>query len=71
MNYFLLAFLIGLVLRYVARAGTRKLLYISMTDEDLKRRKLFKLCVVLYILGSISMGFGGALYLAYTIKDYI
>lgn len=70
MTYFFLAFLLGIVLLFLVRVTVRRLVYNSTSDDELRSKPLFKACVVCCILGQILAGFGGALLVAYTIKDY-
>ncbi len=71
MQYYSLAFLIGLVLLLTVRVTVKRLVYKSTSDKDLQSKPLFKACVYGYIIGNVLFWFGGTLLVAYTIKDFI
>lgn len=69
-RYFVLAFLTGLVLRYVASRGVISYIKTGKTREELFKFRGFHLSVVSYLVGKWTMWWSGVLGLAYLIKSY-
>lgn len=71
MTYFFLAFLTGIVLRYLATLGIRSCIQTSPTDEALKRRPTYHVSVISYIMGSVLAYGSVILGLSILTKNYL
>lgn len=66
---FILAILVGYMLRWVGAVGVRRSIMKSPVDEDLKKLKTFHISCITYMIGT-TLKYGGAtLLFAYTIKE--
>lgn len=70
-NNFLLAILLGFVLRFVSGLGILHYIKTCKTDEEMKSKIGFHLVAISYMIGTL-LKYGGAILLfAYLIKTYL
>ena len=70
-RYFILAILIGFVLKWIGTAGVSHYVRTGMTDEQLREHKLFHVSVMLFLFASFLRLAGLTLLAASLIKTYI
>lgn len=69
--YYLLAFLIGIMLRLLGKEVVRRYVFSGLTDDELKGKLGFNTAVNLVLVGTILKYGAGAIILADLIKTYI
>jgi hypothetical protein len=71
MIYFILAIVLGFVLRFVATVGVFHYTRICKDESDMKNYLGFHMCIVSYVLGTILKYGGITLTVAFLIKEHI
>lgn len=71
MKYFLLAIILGFVLRFVATLGVSHYIKTCKSDSEMKERIGFHASIISYVLGSFLKYAGLALIFAYLIKEHL
>lgn len=71
MKYYLLAILLGVVLRFIATLGVTHYIRKCKSDAEMREHIGFHASIISYILGSFLKYGGLALILAYLIKEHL
>lgn len=71
MKYFLLAIVLGFVLRFIATLGVTHYIRSCKTDSEMKEKVGFHASIISYVLGSILKYAGLALVIALLIKEHL
>jgi len=67
---FLLAIVLGFVLRFLGTVGVRRAIMKAPLDEDLNKMISFHVSCISYMIGTVLKYAGATLLFAYTIKEY-
>lgn len=71
MNYFLLATLLGLVVRFISRQGILHYVYKSRSDEELKQVAGFHISVISYVIGTGMSIISGTFLIAMGLSKFL
>jgi uncharacterized membrane protein len=69
--HFLLASLIGVMLRFISRVSLRRYIKTGETNEQLREHFGFHVTVIAYLVGSFLFYVGTGILLAYLVKTHI
>lgn len=70
-KYFLLAILVGIVLRFIATKGLFHCLRTSATEIEMKSKPIFHFYIITYVVATILRYGGTALTFAFLVSKYL